>query len=68
MAIATLLVGSALSSYADRVSQEEAQVIASEFLSIRTGKSADRLQLTALPGSENNRYTTYSMPETTVVL
>ncbi len=52
MAIATLLVGSALSSLADRVSQEEAQVIASEFLSLRSGKSAELLHLTLQPTSE----------------
>lgn len=45
LACATLLVGSGLCSFADRVSPEDAQVIANEFMSLRSGKSAEQIRL-----------------------
>lgn len=49
LACATLLLGSAMSSYAEKVSLEEALGIANEFMSMRTGKNQDLLKLTAAP-------------------
>ncbi|MDE5773304.1 MAG: C10 family peptidase [Muribaculaceae bacterium] len=53
LACATLLLGSALAVHADRVSQQDAQSIASEFMSARTGRSADQIVLSPVPSSDS---------------
>ncbi|MBD5370847.1 MAG: leucine-rich repeat protein [Bacteroides sp.] len=52
LALATLLLGSTLTSLADRISREEAQVIAAEFMSARTGRSTDQIRLHAAAGTD----------------